>query len=258
MATDRAETLLTEGRVWLPVAGLQEVLTEVLRRFSDDVLANIDWDDLRAGKYTFWCQEPQEQGTDEPDDGLIYKCATDKSDPSIARTGKRPDHKVYMQWRWRTERLLRSRPSLYKLEFKVFFEIMAELQELLTPHIDKMWRELQLLRPELQGFEVDQELSSIRVMRYLGVRDDESSLIGKTHTDRGAFTCHLGDSAPGLVVQNSKGEFELVPTTPEQTLIFTGDALARLTDRPAVVHGAAAGADAKRSIVVAFVWIKAK
>lgn len=241
---DIVKRLLLERKAWIPMPELTELLKEAAERFEQDVLANIPIEDIIAGKYTF-----HHPDTPEPDDGIIYKHPDQKDDAWTLRYGQLQDHKLFMQWRLRTEDMFRER-GLYQEVFAAFFLVMEEIRWRLDRVITQMLAELHEEWPTLGASGHKHEATVTRVMCYRGARTDGSGLAGKTHTDRNDVTIHLYDSTPGLLVETADSQFELVETRPGEALAFLSDRFAKLSGIPALRHGAKdAGA---RMVIVMF------
>lgn len=89
---------------------------------------------------------------------------------------------------------------------------------------------------ELPGYEFARRISTpaaefmhkLRLLWY-GGGAAEGYVLGKDHYDRNVFTLHGGDSRPGLVIYDKKGQRYLFRVRPDSALCFPGAKLAKLT-----------------------------
>lgn len=239
---------LAERRVWVAIPEIAGLLSEAAERFQKDVLANIPIEDIIAGKYTW-----HHPDTPEPDDGIIYKHPNQTGDVWTLVHGVLQDHKLFLQWRLRTEDMFRER-GLYQEVFNDFFRVMEEIRWRVDRVIIDILAALHEEWPHLGALGHKEHATVTRVMAYLGERNDGSGLAGKIHTDKNDVTIHLYDSKPGLLVQAVDGRpdlFDLVETRPGEALAFVSDRFARLSGIPAVRHSAKE--NGRRTVIVMFV-----
>ncbi len=158
--------------------------------------------------------------TNDPDDGLIYRCGD-----ALNTEGEKYDEKYFFHFKAGLPQLLKSAGASALKRHQEFLADCEELHNALTIEVLDLARELDALAPGLglHAKMVSRKamgMHCLRLLWYLRARPEgERNVIGKYHCDRDTLTLHVADRYPGLCVGPALAPYE---AKPDRALAFWG------------------------------------